>query len=478
MTRWGWVPRRAKRAVRRTIRSPSTSTDTSPSRSPQRPHAADDRFSPNSARAQTDAVRFVQAELARQANQALEARVRQRLDAGATLRVSFIVSERAKWNTQGVLELLAERGAEVGVTLMRMERQGESEQDARTTYAEERRFFSELGVPVTAGYDWDAQRHLPPESIDADVVFLQQPWRMEQFPRRLLGRALTSYLHYGIALMDNTDMHYAIPGFHPYLWRHYAPTEYHRDMHLEVDPSAWDRSRVVGYPKLDRYLDPPPTTSHLWSDTSETRHRVVVAPHHSVGPTGLKMSTFAWSGPALLSLARGRADVSWLYKPHPRLRHAVVTNDVMSRADFDAYERSWAQLPNVAVYTGPDYLDAFRTSDALITDSGSFLAEYAPTGRPIIRLRRGDSIGFNRAGRALAASTLDVWSPEELPAALEAALAGPSGPERRRSSLTIGPACSQRRSSAAIVDDILTALADPEGGSTVPDGPSSHSPGA
>ena len=461
MTRWGWVPRPIKRAVRRALRSPTRSTGASSPKPPQRPSGANGRFAPDSARAQTDAVRFVQAELARQALHALEARVRQRLAAGAALRVSFIVSERAKWNAQEVLDLLAQRGAEVGVTLMRMERQGESEQDARTTYAEERRFFSELGVPVTLGYDWESQRHLPPESIDADVVFLQQPWRMEQFPRRLLGRALTCYLHYGIALMDNTDMHYAIPGFHPYLWRHYAPTEYHRDMHLEVDPSAWDRSRVVGYPKLDRYLDPPPTASHLWADTSQVRHRIVVAPHHSVGPTGLKMSTFTWSGPALLSLARDRADVSWLYKPHPRLRHAVVTNAVMTRADFDAYEGSWAELPNAAIYTGPDYLDAFRTSDALITDSGSFMAEYAPTNRPIIRLRRSDSVGLNRAGRALASSTLDVWSPEELPAALDAALAVPCGSDHRRDSLTVGPAGNQRRSSAAIVDDIM-ALADNE----------------
>jgi hypothetical protein len=381
----------------------------------------DPRFRPDSPAALQDAWRFLRSQQARERHVEVEARVRARLRNGAPLRVVFAVNERSKWNADGLVAAMQEREWEVTVALFRMERKGEEIDDARREYGEERAFFRSLPTEFVDTYDWETRTERPIETLEADVVFLQQPWRMESFPARLVGRALPAYLPYSVPLLANVGMHLHIPGFHAYLWRRYLPTEVHMDLHLREDPHVFDQLRVVGYPRFDGYHDPalPPAAVDGWRHEGEPAARVIVAPHHSVGPTSLGIATFPWSHRPLLDLVDSYPEVSWLYKPHPRLRHALAQAGIMDGAAYDAYEREWVERPNAAIYDGPRYLDLFRTSDAMITDSGSFLAEYLPTGKPIIRLTSPHGIGFNPIGELLRSGFYELSEPSELASTFE-----------------------------------------------------------
>ncbi len=46
------------------------------------------------------------------------------------------------------------------------------------------------------------------------------------------------------------------------------------------------------------------------------------------------------------------------------------------------YYNAWKNLPNATLYEGGDYLNLFATSDAMITDSDSFMSEYLYSGNP------------------------------------------------------------------------------------------------
>ena len=50
------------------------------------------------------------------------------------------------------------------------------------------------------------------------------------------------------------------------------------------------------------------------------------------------------------------------------------------------------------VYTQGEYMDIIRSSDVMITDCASFLAEYLPTKKPLIRLINKDGISLNELG--------------------------------------------------------------------------------
>ena len=247
-------------------------------------------------------------------------------------------------------------------------------------------------------------------------MFLQQPWGMRDYPRRMIGRALSCYMHYGFMMMAHHEMHYNVGTFHSYLWKYFTQTEGHRLMHIQHDPSAYNKILVTGYPKLDVYLDEGELADcDIWkgSDSSKEIKRIIYAPHHSLGKDQLRMSTFDWMHETMLELAVKTKGVQWLYKPHPNLKYSVEKNSVMSRSEYKKYEQSWANLPNGVVYDQGEYFNIFKTSDMLITDCGSFLAEYLPTKNPIIWLIAENTVGLNAVGEKMASSFYNVKNLQE-----------------------------------------------------------------
>ena len=386
------------------------------SSSARRRGGSDDRSIKNaypraSARNVHEAIDFVRGVELGRMNSALIERIRNETITGRPLRVALLVNDRTKWNAASLVREMRSEGWEIRLHLCLTDAQDLSLDERRSSYATERAFFAAIDPDLMDLYDPEVDQVVPVEEIDADVVFFQQPWGMKAAPRRLAGRALGAYMHYGFMLTANHGMHYNIGTFHPYLWRYFTQTEAHRTLHLAHDPSAYDRLVVTGYPKLDVYLDADPTEriDHpIWEGPDRRAKRIIFAPHHSLGQDNLRMATFRWTHDVMLKHAQAHPGLQWVYKPHATLRHSVVRNDVMTKEQYAAYEQSWAQLPNATVYDSGDYFEIFRSSDVLITDSGSFLAEYLPTRNPIIWLVQAGSIGLNGVGESLARGFYDV----------------------------------------------------------------------
>lgn len=340
---------------------------------------------------------------------ALEARLKARLAAGQRpLRLGFVVVDSAKWSTDPLFRSLAQDPdiacgfvcalSDTGLRQPRAARRAE--------YARQRAFFAALGPVLADLYDPARDRIRPLSVIDCDIAIIQQPWGMQDLPRRLAGRVLSAYVHYGFPVILNDRMQFGLPDFHPWLWRHVAPTEGHREAMLEgptgPDPAA---ILVAGYPKLDVYRAPPPPREGVpvWPRAADpARRRVIFAPHHAMGAQSLGMATFDWSGPEMLALVRAHPEVDFILKPHPNLEHGLTRSGSLTAAALAGWFADWRAAPNAGIVTGGQYFDLFRSSDALITDSGSFLAEYLPTGRPILRLITDPPAALNAAGRALA----------------------------------------------------------------------------
>ena len=76
----------------------------------------------------------------------------------------------------------------------------------------------------------------------------------------------------------------------------------------------------------------------------------------------------------------------------------------MNQEEVNHYYNEWNKLPNTFFYNDPEYFDIFKDSDALITDCGSFLAEYLPTKKPILRLVKLNNFRYNEIGEKLVKS--------------------------------------------------------------------------
>lgn len=86
----------------------------------------------------------------------------------------------------------------------------------------------------------------------------------------------------------------------------------------------------------------------------------------------------------MLDLARKHPELNWAFKPHPTLRHTLLTVCGWAPEVVDSYYRGWEEVGE-ACYDA-NYVGLFADSIALITDCDSFLVEYACFGNPIIHL--------------------------------------------------------------------------------------------
>ena len=98
-------------------------------------------------------------------------------------------------------------------------------------------------------------------------------------------------------------------------------------------------------------------------------------------------------------LAKKHPETTWIFKPHPNLKYTLTMDKYFGKEYAENYYKKWSEIGKIS--EDSNYFELFAKSDILITDSCSFLLEYMPTGKPIIRLDRKDSTPLSLLGLKL-----------------------------------------------------------------------------
>lgn len=239
----------------------------------------------------------------------------------------------------------------------------------------------------------------------ADIIFYLTPYTLtpSQANIEVQGlRSLIAIIPYGMFVESqewgNGKKKY---DFYPYqcAWRYFCDTAGYKQM-LHDDALCGDTNvEFLGYPKMDELIEVVAggcePSADLWKIPPDAKSpkRVVYAPHHSVDyDEDRAFSTFAFNCHEMLDLARRtQNEVSWVFQPHPLLKQKCISAGVFScESDYDLYVDEWDALPNARVAEGStrETNALFASSDALVLDSISFLAEYMYTGKPQVLLTR------------------------------------------------------------------------------------------
>jgi hypothetical protein len=332
--------------------------------------------------------------------------IKDRLKGGQKVKVGFLVTDRTKWNCQKVVEcLLNENFAETTlVFIAKSQYKNLKGLSDRSEYELDLNFYKRTGLPLKE------RTHEELDNLEFDILFIQHPWGLQDLPKRLLGRTLCVYMHYGYLVTYNPNLHVGLPQFHPYLWRILVQHRAHEKL-LENVSYLRDRQWKVGYPKLDELKNvssPGQVGSH--------KAHVLYAPHHSIGRLNpVRLSTFDWTAHPILELKESNPNIYWTYKPHSQLRFTALHSGLFTEVQYADYLEKWRNGENSTIYDSGDYFELFKASDLLLTDCGSFLAEYLPTGRPIIRLvSKNNPVPFNEIGQRIAEVCYNVNSIDEL----------------------------------------------------------------
>jgi hypothetical protein len=318
------------------------------------------------------------------------------------INVVFLVHNCAKWNCQTIYDLFQE-DPRFFVTVAIAFRKGRTKYDIDNIH-KEHEFFLLRNMNCIILYDYETKKDLNFEQIKPDIVFYSEP-ATAQLKHAVITASrssLTCYIPYGVMMIANQQIQFNRFS-HLFVWKSFCETKIH---HQLAEKYAFNRGSnviVSGYPKMDKFFDNKKILDTTYWKVSRYSQpnikRIIWAPHHS--RKGVSFDTFTIYKDQFYNLLVNRPDIEILLKPHPLLEFTLLDFGILSSDEYHNFIDKWNKLSNASYYDGGNYIDIFRTSDAMVLDSISFICEYMYTEKPILFLcKRPDILktGFNEFG--------------------------------------------------------------------------------
>lgn len=322
------------------------------------------------------------------------------------LRVAFLCNDETKWKCESLFKLLEK--SEYFSPFILVTKSDAPKNSSKQMNLKEvldiYNFFIQKGFKTYFAYDISKDKFIPIKKFKPDLIFYQQPWynQTQQGPVVSSKFALTYYVPYYITNVSS-PMEYDLR-FHRYIHCYYVLNEIIRDFYSSKMKNKGKNLKVVGHTQLDYYLTNKSATN--------CKNYVIYAPHWSINYPQENYATFEWNGREILSFAKQHPEINWVYKPHPILKHRLLTQNVMTEDEIENYWSEWKKI--ALVYEGGDYMELFTNSKAMISDCGSFLTEYLPVNNPLIRLVSKDAYPYNPSAKIVVSAYYSASNLQEL----------------------------------------------------------------
>ena len=299
------------------------------------------------------------------------------------IEVVFFAMNVAMWRYQGVYELLSKEerfNCHIVFTVPSTYTKDQQNRDL----AQLRAFFDSRGisyldydVETDTGYDVKNEIH-------PDMLFYPQPYE-NVFPEMHgfgnFKDALLCYCPYGVTLTESSNNYDT--KFNNIAWRMYFAFPIDLQRAKRVARNHGKNVVISGFTNVDYYCQKD--TKDPWKIKDSQHRRLIWAPHFTVtgnescvGPR----SNFLWMWELMVKIADTYQDrIQIAFKPHPRLKSELYRLPDWGKERTDRYYDRWATGANTQLETG-DFVDLFKSSDAMIHDSCSFIMEYLFVNKP------------------------------------------------------------------------------------------------
>lgn len=268
------------------------------------------------------------------------------------------------------------------------------------------RMFYDKEYNVIKTYNETSDSYLDVKmEIEPDIVFYTNPHRGlikdEYYINNYLD-TLTCYTQYSFHVTYLNQAQYN-QFFHNVLWKAFYETEIHAKMAKQYSRNKGENVIVSGYPGIDDFVYGYRNASDsVWKNPDVRLKRIIWAPHHTIDlRENLGLSNFMDYHQVILEVAeKYNNKIQIAFKPHPLLKVKLNNHQEWGTKRTEDYYEKWNELSNGQLEVD-DYVDLFNTSDAMILDSCSFVAEYLCCGKPsLFTIKNSTTINkFNEFGQ-------------------------------------------------------------------------------
>lgn len=298
------------------------------------------------------------------------------------IEVVFFAMNVEMWNYQGVYDLLSkEKRFNCHIVLTGACQYPEEQRKQSLTNL--RNYFRSKNINYI-DFDEEGLGYDVKKLIDPDILFYPQPYGGQYVKRhnfRTFRYKLICYIPYGVSVLSDYDWVYNT-SFHNLAWKLYYPFKMMKQRAERIQSNHARNVLVSGYPNLDYYLSDK--SEDVWKIKDRSIKRLIWAPHYSIPSEGnwITRSNFLWMSNLMLQIAEQYRDrLQIAFKPHPWLKSRLYEQPEWGVEKTDSYYDQWSNLSNTFIASG--FVDLFKTSDAMIHDSGSFTAEYLFVNKPV-----------------------------------------------------------------------------------------------
>lgn len=247
-------------------------------------------------------------------------------------------------------------------------------------------YFKAKEYPVINSYDEGNDKWVTLEVINPDIVFFTNPHnltRKEYYEDAYLNY-LSCYVPYSfdVSRYDNYVAQYN-QVFHNAIWLIFAP--HNTDLNIYKSYSQGQSNNVVmtGYPFIESFLNKDRSLM-VWKPQNKIKKKLIWAPHHTIDTPSLPYASFLKIADFMKDISlQFSSEVQFAFKPHPILKSKLYIHPDWGKEKTDEYYSFWNHADNTQ-YCDGEYISLFLESDAMIHDSGSFLAEYLFLSKPVL----------------------------------------------------------------------------------------------
>lgn len=346
--------------------------------------------------------------------------IKNKIRNGEKIKVAFLVMSAAEWPAEGLYYLL-EEDERFDNYIIACPWNDRNENDVLHIYKQTCDFLEQGEYRFFKTYDAQCG-YLPWEKIGGipDILVHVSSWyesiKEQYWIEALPLSCMNIYIPYSFYVADNRNHSYMKSCVYNkqimnLVGRVYADSLINFYGYQKHQMLRGENVRYSGYAKMDffyrEHFYDDATVRQIWKIPigvkQENVKKVIIAPHHAMRRESLiAYSTFHKNAFFWEYLAKKYEDkITFIFKPHPNLRMKSV--DIGLFCSFDEYDKYICRLnemSNVRVVQEESYLEIFDTSDAMIMDSASFLAEYMYVNKPLLFLQREEQV-FNELGEKM-----------------------------------------------------------------------------